>query len=354
MFPLEPSEAQQRLPEDLPFAQEPALQSIGLQATDTGPRLIITAAVHGNETHGTHAMRRLLEDLGAGRITLLRGQLTLVPLANPKAWRLKRRHGDRNLNRRLIPCATPVAYEDHVANWLCPLLAEHEGLLDLHSFQSGDAPFALFGPENNSEALEPFAHAAVEEAVAARLGCHRFVHGWLRTYAEGMKQRAAWLASAPEIAASEIPIDTDPLYGVGTTEYMRRCGGWAVTLECGQHEDPAGRDVAYRAIVHTLAYLAMIDMPPPAATSDPLVMGMYAVMDRHDDRDCFARPWKNFDPVGRGERIGKRASGEVVVADQDAFIIFPNAKARPGQEWFYLARRDTRLACIGGGGVEAG
>jgi len=32
-----------------------------------------------------------------------------------------------------------------------------------------------------------------------------------------------------------------------------------------------------------------------------------------------------------------------VVADRNAFIIFPNARSRPGQEWFYLARKDARL-----------
>ena len=36
---------------------------------------------------------------------------------------------------------------------------------------------------------------------------------------------------------------------------MRSIGGSALTLECGQHEDPAAPDVAYRAIVNTLAHL---------------------------------------------------------------------------------------------------
>jgi predicted deacylase len=352
MFPLEPSAKQRALPEDLPFAQEPPLQSIRLHSLEAGPRLIVTAAVHGNELHGTHAMRRLLGDFGNGELRLLRGQLTLVPIANPKAWRLKRRHGDRNLNRRLLPCEHPRSYEDYVANWLCPLLAEHEGLLDLHSFQSGDAPFALFGPQNNRGPLEPFALAEVEEEVALRLGCERFVHGWLQTYTEGMRRRAEWLESTraysvtgscrPDLDARQV-VDTDPLYGVGTTEYMRRCGGWAVTFECGQHEDPEGCHRAYRAIVHTLAYLGMIDAPPPIVASNPSVLGLYSVVDRFHDGDSFAKPWRSFDPVRAGERIGTRAQGDAVVADRDAFIVFPNTRARPGQEWFYLACKDARL-----------
>lgn len=343
MFPLEPSATQCALPEDLPFGQELPLQSIRLESMVAGPRLIVTAAVHGNETHGTHAMRRLLEDFGNGELRLLRGRLTLVPIANPKAWRLKRRHGDRNLNRRLLPCEHPRSYEDSVANWLCPLLAGHEGLLDLHSFQSGDAPFALFGPQNNCGPLEPFALAEVEEEVALRLGCERFVHGWLQTYAEGMRRRADWLESIRPDPDTRRGVDIDPLYGVGTTEYMRRCGGWAITLECGEHEDPEGRHRAYRAIVHTLAYFRMIDAPSPIVASNPSVLGLYTVVDRFHDGDWFARPWRSFDPVQAGERIGTRANGDAVVADRDAFIIFPNARSRPGQEWFYLARKDARL-----------
>ena len=42
--------------------------------------------------------------------------------------------------------------------------------------------------------------------------------------------------------------DADPSYGIGTTEYMRSQGGYAITLECGQHQDPAGPEVAYQAM----------------------------------------------------------------------------------------------------------
>ena len=60
-------------------------------------------------------------------------------------------------------------------------------------------------------------------------------------------------------------LSTDPSYGVGTTEYMRTQGGYAITLECGQHADPAAPDVAYRAIRNTLAHLGLVDEPEPAA-----------------------------------------------------------------------------------------
>ncbi|MCP6646123.1 hypothetical protein NL493_28685, partial [Klebsiella pneumoniae] len=90
--------------------------------------------------------------------------------------------GDRNLNRNLGPKDAPQDYEDRIANALCPLLAAHEVLLDLHSFHTGGEPFAMLGPQDNSGPLEPFAHAAAEDAMALRLGARRLLEGWLDTY----------------------------------------------------------------------------------------------------------------------------------------------------------------------------
>lgn len=327
-------------PEDLDPALERPFEALRFASTRPGPRIIMTAAVHGNETCGSFALAGLAREFESGQRRLLKGALTRVPVANPKAWRLRRRHGDRNLNRRLMPKTAPQQYEDHVANGLCPLLAEHEGLLDLHSFQSGDRPFALFGPANNRGDLEPFDRAQTEEALALRLGCDRFVFGWLDTYARGMARRADQLRAG---LFGGLAVDVDSRYGIGTTEYMRSQGGWAITLECGQHEDPTARAVAYTAVINTLAHLGMIGEPDPAPVRDFEVMGLYEVFDRLHVDDRFERAWKSFDPVTRGAPIGVRADGTPVLAPDDGLIIFPNVKSQAGQEWFYLARRGGRL-----------
>jgi hypothetical protein len=112
------------------------------------------------------AIERLVGEIDAGSVRLAAGSLTLVPVANPLAYANARRIGDRNLNRKLTPTDRPVDHEDHVANWLCPLLAAHEVLLDLHSFQSPGIPFVLIGPKDNDGPLEPFAKPRREEALA--------------------------------------------------------------------------------------------------------------------------------------------------------------------------------------------
>ncbi len=317
----------------------PPLKSIHYAGTAPGPRLIVLGAVHGNEVCGTRAIGRVSAELDTGTRSLVAGSVTLVPVANPLAYALCRRAGDRNLNRALAPTDSPREFEDRVANWLCPLLAAHDVLLDLHSFQSAGRPFVMVGPRDNPGPLEPFAHAADEEALARRLGVGRAVDGWLDTYALGVARRRA----AAQAEGRAGTLDLDPRYGVGTTEYMRAQGGWALTLECGQHDDPASPEVAYRAIGATLAHLGLVAEPAPEPADAIEALSLVDVIDKVDAADAFVRDWRSFDPLRAGDAIGRRADGEVVRAPHDGWIVFPNAKAQARQEWYYLARASSRF-----------
>ncbi|WP_088278686.1 succinylglutamate desuccinylase/aspartoacylase family protein [Ideonella sp. A 288] len=317
----------------------PPFKSVRYAGRAPGPRLIVTGAVHGNETCGTRGIERVMADLDSGRLVLQAGSVTFVPITNAKAYVLGRRAGDRNLNRALQPTAEPREFEDHVANWLCPLLAEHEVLLDLHSFQSPGRAFVMVGPRDNTGPLEPFAHAADEEALARRLGVGRAVDGWLDTYATGVARRRA----AAEAEGRSGTLDLHPRYGVGTTEYMRSQGGWALTLECGQNDDPQSPEVAYAAIRQTLAHLGLTAEAPPPVVSPMEALSLVDVIDKVHNDDAFARPWQSFDALRAGDLIGTRANGEAVHAPHDGWIVFPNPRSEARQEWFYLARASGRF-----------
>lgn len=302
-----------------------------------GPRLVVLGAVHGNETCGTRAIERWLPALQSGQVSLRRGALTLVPVANPMAYAQGTREGQRNLNRRLRPSPQPEVFEDHVANVLCPLLAEHDVLLDLHSFHTPGEPFVMVGPDDNAGLLEAFAHAHAEMALARHLGARILVEGWLDTYARGVTERLR-RARVTGVSGDEV----DPAYGVGTTEYMRSVGGYGVTLECGQHEDPTAPEVASRAIQQTLVLLGMINGELQAPPSDAVFMRLVDVVDRWHEGDTFVQAWRSFDPVACGALIGVRASGDEVRAPDDGWVVFPNPKAGVGHEWFYFAQRSRR------------
>lgn len=305
-------------------------KSVCYAGQQSGIRLIVTGGVHGNETCGTEAILRLLGELNSGALVIQKGSVTFVPVTNPLAYAKGERAGERNLNRNLFPNSNPQDFEDRVANWLCPLLAQHEVLLDLHSFNAASEPFVMVGPRNNDGPLEPFKHEAQERALARRLGVRRFVDGWLRTYGAGVQRR---MAGSGEL-------QTVLRYGMGTTEYMRSVGGYALTLECGQHNDPQAPEVAYRAILNTLAFLGLIDAPTPQpiAPDKMEALSMVAVYDKQDANDTFSRNWSSFDPVQQGEEIGRRVDGTPVLAEFDGRILFPDSEAGANSEWYYLTR----------------
>ena len=303
-----------------------------------GPRLIVTGAVHGNETAGTRGIQQVLAEIARGEIRIVRGCVSFVPVTNPLAYAQGTRMGQRNLNRRLQPTATPQDFEDRVANVLCPLLAAHDVLLDLHSFRSPGRPFVMRGPADNAGALEPFAQARAEGELAAHLGVDRVVEGWMPAYAEGVARRRAR-------GLTPGAVHEDPSYGVGTTEWMRSQGGYGVTLECGQHDDPAGAEVARHAIRQALALLGIAQGPglvlqPPRRPFECLRLA--EVVDRLAEGDRFAREWRSFDPLAEGELVAVRADGTELRAPRAGYIVFPDVSARPGHEWYYLAQASER------------
>lgn len=296
-----------------------------------GPRLIVLGGVHGDETCGTQAIERMVAELDAGAIALACGQLTLLPLANPLARRQARREGERNLNRSFQPSEHPADYEARLTNRLCPLLEAHDVLLDLHSFESAGEAFAMIGPRDNDGTLEPFRRAREEGLLALHLGTPRVVEGWLDIYADGLAQRGQPLT--PQALA----------YGWGTNEFMRSRGGYAVTLECGQHRDPAAPEVGLRAIHAALRSLGLVQAPA-ITTHAPQLLRLVGVTDRVAPGDRFVRDWATFDRVRHGETIAVRADGQTLQAPGDGYIVFPNPVASPGTEWFYFAvDSDRRL-----------
>jgi len=312
-------------------------KSVNYTGLGQGPRVIIMGATHGNEVCGTQAITRVMAELDSGKLHIANGSVTFVPIVNPLAYAKNTRSGDRNLNRDLSPKADPQDFEDRVANWLCPLLARHDVLLDLHSFNAAHGePFVMVGPLDNDGPLEPFKHMAGERALARRLGVRRFVTGWMAAYGGGVQRRSRGNAAE---------LETVLRYGMGTTEYMRSTGGYALTLECGQHLDPQAPEVAYRAILNTLAFLKLIDAqePAPVPFEEMEALQMVVVHDKLDAGDRFTRQWASFDALGEGDQIGVRADGTPVTAEFSGRILFPDANAGQNQEWYYMTRPNPQF-----------
>ena len=314
-----------------PTLDDAPLEAVRFLGLAPGPRLIVLGAVHGNEICGPIAIERAIADCRAGTIAIRRGEVTFVPVTNRKAFRLKQREGDRNLNRDLGERLVPRDYEDRVGARLCTMLRIHDVLLDLHSFRAEGEPFAFLGPTDNTDTLEPFRHADAEWDFASRLGARTLIHGWLPAYSRYLTERTRLGHQAPPLAE-----------GFGTTEYMRFAGGYAATLECGQHDDPNAPGFAYAAITHALSILGLIDAPLPVPTVRDAVE-LHDVIVCETEGDQLVRSWRTGDTVASGELIVRRKDGREVRAPRQGYLVFPNPRAAPGELFAYFGIPSDRL-----------
>jgi predicted deacylase len=107
-----------------------------LAAPAPGPHLLITGGVHGDEFEPMAAIRQLrqrLADPGA-EPTLLRGQVTLVPVVNVPAFQLGRRTADDGLDlARTCPGNPSGSITQRVACALSDLIRAADYYIDLHT-----------------------------------------------------------------------------------------------------------------------------------------------------------------------------------------------------------------------------
>jgi predicted deacylase len=284
------------------------LESFVYKGSISGPRLLVLGAIHGNEKCGTIAIRCVIDEIEKGSLKIAKGQLTFVPICNPRAYEKDVRFTERNLNRYLVPTAKPTTYEAELGNELCPLIAACDVLLDIHSYTVGGAPFVFIAGAGKKEI-----------DYAASLGAATLITGWEDAYAKtGRCQNKA-----------------DKEEGIGTTEYARRFGALGVTIECGQHKAKEAPEIAYNAIHNALAFLGMAENaspPVPAATQLVTVTHVYY----RDDTGEMTKTWKHLEPVKSGEVFAHRANGDAIRAPADGFMIMPRADCPIGEEWFYF------------------
>lgn len=282
------------------------IKSYTYAAEESGPRLLIFGAVHGNEICGTEAIRRVMQELDAGALRLMRGQVRFVPVANPRAFEAGQRFMERNLNRYFLPTSAPKTYEAKLTNILCPMIEACDYFIDLHSTTAGGVPFASVEGED-----------ADENMLAAIMGAEALLYGWSEAYAASGRT------------------NPDPNESLGTTAYARHCGAKAVLLECGQHQSSHSIGVAYQAILGALHHIGLIADGQKLSHPKPLVLRTTKVIYRGEG-GTFTEDWGNFSPVKAGQHVATMPDGRALLAPTDSYIILPNANTPPGTEWFYF------------------
>lgn len=287
------------------------------QSAAPGPRVAITALIHGNELAGAWAVSQLLAVLEGGA-KLRRGRLTLAfcnlrafdrfDAAHPHASRFV----EEDLNRQWSPerLASGSSIERRRAAELRPWLEDADCLLDLHSMHEEGSPLLLTG-------LQPrhvdFVRAlGVPGTVVIDAG-----------HAEGKRMRD---------------------FGrFGDDAGDAR----SVLIECGYHGDLDSRLVAQDAVHRLLALTGLVDLrdlPADWRLERPAAQWALEVTDAivAETMDFrFAFTPADLQVIERkGTVIGHEQGREVVTPYDDCVLVMPSLRQlRPGVTVVRLARR---------------
>lgn len=102
-----------------------------LEGAEPGPRLLVTAGVHGDEFEPMVAVSRLADTFDAKR---LRGRLTLIPIANRSAYARASRTGEDDLDlARTFPGKSTGSITERVAAALKDEIRAADYYIDLHT-----------------------------------------------------------------------------------------------------------------------------------------------------------------------------------------------------------------------------
>jgi predicted deacylase len=287
-----------------------------------GPRVAITALIHGNELCGAWAVAGLLQRLHDG-VALQCGELTLAlcnlaafdrfDIAHPDASRFV----DEDLNRQWSAdrMASGSTLERRRAAELLPWLADADYLLDLHSMHEPAPPLLLTGTLPRHVDF------------ARRLGI-----------------------------AGQVVIDAGHAAGVRLRDHGHfgdpHGSACALLVECGWHGDPMSRRVAEDATGRLLQTSGLLhaDQLPPGWLLDNAPPGRAlevtdAVTARSKDFR-FARDFHNLECIPRRGTVIAYSDGEPVTTPyDDCVLVMPSLRQlRPGVTVVRLAR-SVRTGC---------
>jgi hypothetical protein len=284
-----------------------------------GPRVAVTALVHGNELCGAWVLQELLE---AG-VRPVRGSLTLAfcnlaafdtfDANRPDAARFVQEDFNRQWALERLQDAGTA--ERRRAAQLRPFLAGCEALLDLHSMHEPGPPLLLAGPHRRN----------ISFAAAMGGGRHIVVDGG---HAEGTRMR--------DFGPFGLP-DEDP------------AAARAVLVECGYHGDLATLAVARDACVRFLGLTGALDagvaqrLLPDWRQPDqgpPEVLAVEGAVVARSEHFRFTQPFPSIAPIPKaGSVIADDAGDPVVTPFDDCVLVMPSSRhARAGVTVVRFAR----------------
>lgn len=287
------------------------------ESGQAGPRVAITALIHGNEVCGAWAASGLLAWLHGGG-SLLRGELT-VALCNlqafdrfdpqqPDASRFVEEDLNRQWSTERLGCGSTV--ERRRAAELLPWLQDADALLDLHSMHEPGSALLMAGPLARNVAF----------ARELDLGGHVVVDAG---HADGTRLRDYGRFGDPEASARSL------------------------LIECGYHGDPASRRVAQDAVYRLMTTMGLASpssLPAGWRLDQPRAKWVLEVTDAVVAQSTgfrFARCFEDLERLPRrGTVIGHDQEKAIITPYDDCVLVMPSLRQlRPGVTVVRFAKR---------------
>ncbi|HEY4505674.1 MAG TPA: succinylglutamate desuccinylase/aspartoacylase family protein [Candidatus Paceibacterota bacterium] len=264
---------------------------IELRGREAGKTSVILAGVHGNETCGVEAFKKILPKLQIERGRVFFGY------GNPEAILKKVRQTESNLNRMFkehenITATERKSYEYKRARFLKRYLDRADALLDIHASGNPNSRKFIICEKNAFKITKylPFA---------------LLVSGF------------------------------DKVEPGGTDYYMNRHGKIGICVECGYLRDPATAEVAEKSIMTFLKTRGHI--PGKKKVRGQSKINMYSLYLSKTDDFKLSRPFADFEKVSAGEVIGTDGK-EKICSPKDGVILFARNAKRAGTESFLLGK----------------
>lgn len=287
-----------------------SIKVITYEGLKDGPSLILLGNIHGNESCGYRGLSALIRDIDEEKYLVNAGRLIIIPICNPGANKVSKRYVDRDLNRNLFPPKEICHYEDYLAKIICPIIDSADFLVDLHSFGAKGDAMVMFGGED-----------AREIKFAKALGLKNYLYGWREFHG----------------------ISEEDMMYQGSTEYARKSGACAVTVECGSNSDPKSEIVAFDAALLAAIHLSILVHPGIADTEN--------ILSNKSEQQCAritkeitmcpgmvaAGEHRNFQSVRKKQTLCQTSDGETIMAECDGYIIMPCDNPAVGDVFLTIA-----------------
>ena len=286
----------------------------------SGPTLLCVAGIHGNEPAGVHAVLRVLEKIRARGLEL---QGRFVALAgNVTALNRGRRFVDRDLNRAWTPDRLAQLRAEGADQRTVEDLEQMELLAEIERV-IGSAQGPMYALDLHTTSGPGGIFSAFTDALPHRAFAARF--------------------PIPMIFGLEELVDGTLL------NILSEHGVVALTVETGQHEEPAAVDRAEAAVWIALVssgVLAEADAPDQtvaaqrlggASTALPRALEMRYKRDVEDGDGFEMHPgYSNFQSVHDGEVVAIDAEGDVTLTESGR-LLMPLYQEQ-GEDGFFLVR----------------